>query len=93
MADEQDRPAGLGDFAHLAEAFLAEGGVADGEHFVDEQDLRGQVRGYGEAQAHGHAAGVALHGRLQQLLDAGESDDRGEGGADFAALHAQDGAA
>ena len=69
------RPSPVGDVLHLAEALLLELGVADGEHLVDDQDLRLEVRGDGEGQAHVHAAGVALDRRVEELLDLGEGDD------------------
>ena len=56
VADEQDRAAVAADVAHLAEALLLERGVADGEHFVDDQDLGLEVRGHRERQPHVHAA-------------------------------------
>ena len=68
------RPA-FGDVLHLAQALLLERGVADGEHFVDDQDLRLQVGGHRESQPHVHPAGVALDRRVEELLDLGEVDD------------------
>ena len=61
----------LRDVLHLAEALVLELGVADREHLVDEQDLRLEVRGDGEYEAHLHSAGEALHGRVEDALDAG----------------------
>ena len=75
MADEEDGAAPAGDVAHLAEALLLERRVADRQHLVDEQDLRLEVRGDRERQAHVHAARVALHRRVDELLDLGERDD------------------
>ena len=56
VADEQHRPALAHDVAHLPEALLLERRVADGEHLVDDQDLRLQVRRHRERQPHVHAA-------------------------------------
>ena len=64
-----------GHVLHLAEALLLEGGVADRQHLVDDQDLRLEVRGHGEGQAHVHAARVVLHRRVDEPLDLGEGDD------------------
>ena len=61
--------------AHLAQAFLLERGVADGQHLVDQQDLGLEMGGDGEAEPHVHAAGVALDRRVEELLDLGEGDD------------------
>ena len=66
---------GAAEVLHPAEALLLELGVADGEHLVDEQDLRLEVRGDREREPHVHPARVALHGRVDELLDLGELDD------------------
>ena len=60
---------------HAAEAAALELGVADGEHLVDEQDLRLEVRRDREGETHVHAARVALHRRVDEALDPGELDD------------------
>ena len=75
VAHEQNRAATLGDLAHPTQTFLLEGGVAYGQHFVHDQDLRFQVRGHGEGQAQIHAGGVALHGSIHEFLDVGKGDD------------------
>ena len=59
VADEQDRPAVAADVAHLAEALPLERGVADGQHLVDDQDLRFEMRRHRERQPHVHAASSA----------------------------------
>ena len=59
--------------SHPSEALLLKGAVADGEHFVDDQDLRLEVRGDGEGQPHIHAAGVALDRRIDEFFDPGKS--------------------
>ena len=73
------RPVPL-ELLHPPEALLLELGVADREHLVDEQDLGLEVRGDRERQAHVHAARVALHGRVEELLEPGELDDLVEPG-------------
>jgi hypothetical protein len=60
--------------AHLAEAFLLERGVADGENFVDDEDVT-EVRGHGKREPHVHARGVAFHGRIEESAHARELDD------------------
>ena len=42
-----------------------------------------EMRGDGERQPHVHAAGVALHRRVDELLDLGEGDDLVELAADL----------
>ena len=49
--------------------------IADGEHLVDDQDLRLQVRRHGEREPHVHPERVPLHRRVEVLLDLGERDD------------------
>ena len=87
-----DRPPFARDLAHLAERLALEGGVADREHLVDEQDLGLEVGGHGEGQAHRHAARVALDRGVEEALDLGERDDLVEPAADLRAPHAEDGA-
>ena len=66
--------------------------VPHGKHFVDDEDLRFEVGGYGEAQAHFHAGGVELDGRVDILLHPAEVDDLVKFAVDLAAGHAEDGA-
>ena len=44
----------------LPEAFPLERGVADGEHFVHQEDLRLEMGRHGEGEPEVHAARVAL---------------------------------
>ena len=60
---------------HAPETAALELRVADREHLVDEQDLRLEVRRDREREPHVHPARVALDGRVDELLDAGELDD------------------
>ena len=75
VAHEQHRAPGVRDLLHLAEALALELAVADREHFVDDQDLRLEVRRDGEREPHVHAAAVVLHRRVEEALDLGERDD------------------
>ena len=90
VRDEEHRPAGAAELLHPAQAAPLELGVADREHLVDEQDLGLEVRGDGEREPHVHAARVALHRRVDELLDARELDDLVEARVDLAALHPED---
>ena len=63
--------------------------VADGQHLVDDQDLRLEVRGDREGQADVHPGGVALHRRVEELLDLGEGDDLVELAVDLGLPHAR----
>ena len=93
VTDKKHRaPVLRGDLAHFAEAFFLEARVADREDFINEQDLRFEVRGHGEGEADEHAARIVFHRRVYELLDLGERDDLVELRADFPALHPEDGA-
>ncbi len=70
-----------------------EGGVADGEDFVDEQNFRFEMGGDGEGEAHLHAAAVVLEGSVEEAFHFGEGHDLVELAADFCGAHAEDGAA
>ena len=69
------RPSPRRHVPHLPEALLLECIVANGQHLVDDQDLRLEVSGDGEGQPHVHPRGVALDRRVEELLDLGEGDD------------------
>ena len=75
VADEDHGAAFPRHVVHLAETLPLERGVADGEHLVDQQDLRLEVRRDGEGEAQVHAARVVLHRRVDERLDFGERDD------------------
>src|SRR5437660_378543 len=90
MADEQDRAAVAGHVLHLAETPLLEFHVADGEHLVDDEDLRLEMGSDRKSQAHIHTGRVALHGRVQESLDLREGDDLVELAPDLRPRHAED---
>ena len=100
IAELSDRREGVGDeehgsprvaeLLHTSETAPLKFSVADGEHLVDEQDLRLEVGRHGEGEADVHAARIALHRRVDEPLDAGELDDLVEAPLDLAALHAED---
>ena len=75
MRHEQDRLAAPLELGELVEALVGEAFVADGEHFVDEQDVGIDVDRDGEAEAHVHAGRVGLHRRIDEVLHLGELDD------------------
>ena len=93
VADEEDRAAAIfGDIVHFAEALFLELGIADGEDFIDNEDIGIEVSGHGEGEADIHAAGVAFDRGIEEFFDFGELDDFGEFGFNFGARHAEDGA-
>src|SRR5438128_3345039 len=92
MSDKDDGPTGFGYVAHLAETFLLEIDVPDGQNFVHEKDFGFQVGGNGKGETDVHAAGVVLHGRINEFLQLCESHDLVKFGGDFAFAHAENGA-
>src|SRR4051812_4179301 len=74
---------------HLPKTFFLEGGVADSQHFVNQQDLRLKVRGHCKSEAHVHSRRVALDWRVNETLDLCESDDLVEFTRDLTPSHAQ----
>ena len=92
VADEDHRPAGSGHLADLAETFLLEPDIANGEDLVDDQDLGLEVRRHGEGHPHVHADRVVLDRRVDEALELGEGDDLVDLAADLASGHAEDGA-
>src|SRR5262249_20098394 len=89
VADEEDGSAIPCHFAHLAEALVLKGCVADGEHLVDNEDLRLQMRGDGEGQPNVHPSRIVLHRRVDEFLDAGKGDDLIETTSHLGGLHTE----
>ena len=89
VADEEDGTSLARDLAHLPQALRLELGVADREHLVDDEDVGVEVSGHREREPHVHPARVALHRRVDELLDAGEVDDLVELGGDLGPAHAE----
>ena len=91
MADEQQCEAVVEHAAHAGHAFGLEQGVADGEGFVDDEDVGVDVDDDGKGQADVHAAGVGFDGLVDKRADVGKGDDVVEAFGDFALAQAQDG--
>src|SRR6266851_4704163 len=75
---------------HPTEALLLKSQIADCEDLVDDEDLRLKVRRDRKRQAHVHAARVALHRRVDELIDFGEPDDLVELLPDLRLCHPED---
>jgi hypothetical protein len=86
---EDDRLAGVLQVLELLEALLLEGGVADREHLVDEQDVGVDLDGHREREAHAHAGRVVLELEVDELLELREGDDVVEAGARLAPRQAE----
>ena len=67
--------------------------VADGEHFVYEENFRLEMGGDGEGEADVHTGGIVLDGGVDEFVDFGEGYDFVELAVDLSLAHAQDGAA
>ncbi len=76
MRDEDDRPALGLEPPDPVETLALERLVADGEHLIDEQDLRIGVDGDGEGEPDVHAGRIEFHLSVDEFVDAGEIDDR-----------------
>ena len=80
VGDEDDR---LARRFHLAEgvgALLLEGGVADREHLVDQQDVGVDLEHQREGEPDQHPRGVVLQLQVGEFLEFGELDHRRRGG-------------
>ena len=75
VGHQQDRLALGLEAAEDVEALLLEGGVADGQHLVDQQHLGVDLGRDREAESHRHARGVVLELEVDELLQLGEGDD------------------
>ena len=63
--------------ANAVEAFVLKVGVANGQCFVNNENIRAHCRGNAEGEADLHAAGVDANGSVEVVADFGELDDRG----------------
>lgn len=93
VRDEQDRhPAGA-EIVDTAETLRLELRVAHGEHLVDQEHVRLEMRGDREPQPHVHARRVPLDRRVEERLDPRELDDARQLRRDLPLAHAENGAA
>ena len=90
MRDEDDRPSRPPERTDAVVALLLKSGVADREHFVDDQHVGLEVRSYRECESHVHSRRVAFHRRVDELFDFGEGHDLVELPSDLDARHAED---
>ena len=90
MRDEHDRAALLLEREDAAEALALERLVADGEDLVEQQDVRVEERGDGEAEPHRHPGGVRAHRPVDRVLQLCERHDLVEPRLDIGAAEALD---
>ena len=75
MSHEHDRPPLGLQPRELAEAFLLERRVADGQHLVDQHDIGIDLDGDRKGEAHLHSGGVVLQLQVHERLELGKGDD------------------
>jgi hypothetical protein len=85
VRDQDDGDAAIDQALEMAEAFLREEHVADGEGLVDQQQVGVDTGGDAERQPHEHAAGIGLHRLVEELADIGKGGDRVEPGVGLVA--------
>ena len=69
---------------------MLKNGIAHGEGFVDDQDLRHHADRGREGEPYVHAAAVSFDRRINKLLNFSERDDLVKLRFDFAPRHAED---
>ena len=90
MRDEKNRLAGLEKRFQRAHALALELLVPDGEDFVEQQDVRIQVRRDRKSESHVHARGVVLDRHVHEVPQPGVGDDAVVDGEGFGAREAVD---
>ena len=75
MRDNDYRDVESHELSHSGEGFRLKRGVADGEDFIDNQDVRLEVRGHCKPEPRLHAARVPLDRRIDEGADLGELHD------------------
>ena len=68
---------------------MLEFGVADREHFIDDEDVGFHVSGDGEGEPHVHATRIALDRGIQELFDSCEGHYLVELACDLTPAHAE----
>ena len=92
MADKQQRAAFLRHVPHFTKAFLLERRITDGEHFINNHDLRLQVSRYCKSQPNMHSAAVVFNWGVEKGLNLCKGDDFVELAADLRMSYAEDSA-
>src|SRR5690606_22306712 len=66
-------------------------GVPNGQHLINDQNIRLKMRGHGETKPHMHAAGVTFHGRVDEIIYSRKAHDLIELGTNLGLTHAHNG--
>lgn len=91
VGDTEESTALIAQITDFGEALGLEGVVADGQYFVDEEEIGFDVDGDGESEPDHHAAGVGAERFVDEVGQAGEVDDLVEQGEGAAAGQAEEG--
>ena len=75
MRDEDDGLVGRFELFEIVGAFLLEGGIADGEDFVEEKNVAVGANGDGKSEANLHAGGVVFEFLVLKIFEFGEIPD------------------
>ena len=75
MGDDQHGFAGPAKGVNLAEAFLLEVVIADGQDFIDQEDVGIDLDSHGKPKAHVHAGGIVFDGLVDEIPETGKIDD------------------
>ena len=92
VTDEEDGVPVAADLADFPKTLLLKRDIPYCQDFVNNENLGFEVRSDGECQSDVHAAGIALHGHVQERLNLGEGNDRVEFPGYLSPGHAEDGA-
>src|SRR2546421_5694550 len=93
MANEDDGVSIIRrDILHFLKRLFLETRVPHRKDFIDQKDLRFEVRCDREGQAHIHAAGIPFHRRIEELVNLSKGNDLVELALNFDASHAEDSA-
>src|SRR5580658_6331721 len=93
MTDKYNSAASFGNVSHFTQTFLLELQVADGEHLINQQNFRFQMRGDGKRQAHLHAAAVMFERSVKKAFNFSEGDDLVKFAGDLSLPHSENCAA
>src|SRR5215831_6417498 len=90
MRNHQDSNAASSEFFHVVHAFPLKRHVAHRQHLVHDQNFRLEVGRDRECKTHVHAAAIALHGGVKELINFSEGNDFVEFFSDLRLAHTED---
>ena len=89
VADKENRPPRFRHLPHFAQALLLEGRVADGQHFIHQENFRFQMSRHGKGQPHIHSARISFDRRVNKLLQLRKSQNLIKLRGNFMLFHPQ----